>query len=388
MKKRSALSILVAAGLMLFNSCLFIAPALAGSLEPSQTPAEGSGMYSLDQIYNLADKGREPTVVSSFANPAASPASTMFSLYDLGNLMKTNFSACDAAAGDVLRGKVFFATQMTSDGTGAWGPTVGTYRPPAAATGNATVGDVLAGKTFSNSSSTGLTGTMPAVSLSPSLNAYPAGYHAGAASLTAVDSDLVAGNIADGVTIFGVEGTLAGGGGLLKTGQTAEYHSASLPYDLGDDGVLEKGTAFDYTDNGDNTVTDNVTGLMWIADHTAIDPAEAGGYDFAGTFVWDGAWGSPDAFSAIAALNAANYAGHDDWRLPNIRELESLVNRGTFDPAINTTYFPNTQSDYYWSSTTNADFSDLAWVVDFNGGDVVSGNKFNALYVRPVRAGE
>lgn len=68
--------------------------------------------------------------------------------------------------------------------------------------------EVITGETFYAASGGIRTGTMPIEALDPALNEYPAGYHAGAASLTAVDGDLVAGNIADGITIFGVLGTL------------------------------------------------------------------------------------------------------------------------------------------------------------------------------------
>jgi len=76
---------------------------------------------------------------------------------------------------------------------------------------NALVGEVKNGRTFYAVGGARKTGTMPTVALDPALNEYPAGYHAGEASLTAVDAQLVQANIADGVTIFGVLGTLAPG---------------------------------------------------------------------------------------------------------------------------------------------------------------------------------
>ncbi len=71
---------------------------------------------------------------------------------------------------------------------------------------DAAVTDVKAPRTFFSVTGAIKTGTMPTVALDPALNAYPAGYHAGAASLTAVDADLVTGNIKSGVNIFGVAG--------------------------------------------------------------------------------------------------------------------------------------------------------------------------------------
>ncbi len=74
---------------------------------------------------------------------------------------------------------------------------------------NAAVHEVAAGKTFYSVAVPKKTGTMASVALDPALNAYPAGYHAGAPSLTDVDADLVPGNVRLGKTIFGVDGTLS-----------------------------------------------------------------------------------------------------------------------------------------------------------------------------------
>ncbi len=74
---------------------------------------------------------------------------------------------------------------------------------------DAAVTDVKAPRTFFSVTGGIKTGTLATVALDPALNAYPAGYHAGAASLTAVDADLATGNIKSGVTIFGVLGTYA-----------------------------------------------------------------------------------------------------------------------------------------------------------------------------------
>lgn len=84
---------------------------------------------------------------------------------------------------------------------------VGTVVPMDVSDADAAVGDVKDPKTFYSVAAPRKTGTMPTVALDPALNAYPAGYHAGAASLTAVDADLAVGNIKSGVTIFGVLGT-------------------------------------------------------------------------------------------------------------------------------------------------------------------------------------
>jgi hypothetical protein len=102
----------------------------------------------------------------------------------------------------------------------------------------------------------------------------------------------------------------------------------------------------------------------------------------------------------IKVLNGANWGGFSDWRLPSEEELKTLIDFNGRKPTINTTYFPNTQSSFYRSSTT--DNRDLNKLVDFgNGPDVSStgraggGNsygrgdyKYNNNYVRAVRGGQ
>jgi hypothetical protein len=94
-----------------------------------------------------------------------------------------------------------------------------------------------------------------------------------------------------------------------------------------------------------------------------------------------------NALLAVTALNSAAYGGYSDWRLPNVKELQSIVDYGRVSPAIDTTYFPNAQSNGYWSSTTYADSTDFAWFVNFNYGDVYFVDKTSTFYVRPVRGG-
>jgi len=161
--------------------------------------------------------------------------------------------------------------------------------------------------------------------------------------------------------------------GLPKTGQTTSYRD-------GDDGDFEKGypkAPPRFKDNGDGTVTDNATGLMWVK-----DPSQLGG-------VW-GTPGNPsdmDWFDAIDNSEALDYAGHSDWRLPNIVELGSIVNWSQTNPATYPTYFPNTQN-LYWSSTTFAGQSLWALLITFNEGVSQRMDKrTDVLFSRPVRLG-
>jgi hypothetical protein len=153
--------------------------------------------------------------------------------------------------------------------------------------------------------------------------------------------------------------------GLLKTGQTFSYLS-------GDDGYYERGTAISYTDNGDGTITDNVTGLMWAKDGNET------GCNFGNQTEWT---------PAVAWAKNLDFAGHTDWRLPNRRELESLVDISINSLAIWATYFPNTKPESYWSSSTLALDHSRAWYVYFYDGNVYHDEKIDTYYVRAVRGG-
>ena len=101
-----------------------------------------------------------------------------------------------------------------------------------------------------------------------------------------------------------------------------------------------------YTDNGDGTVTDHVTGLVW---------QKADG----GEMTWE---------NALAYANRLSLAGHADWRLPTSGELFSIVNHNRVNPALPTDYFPPTGAEYWWSSTVRADNRSRVWVVNAGGG--------------------
>jgi len=249
----------------------------------------------------------------------------------------------------------------------------------AAGVTDATAANILISKTaISRGAGTGeslLTGTMPNLTLSAATVAVPAGYYGAGDALNVVDTDLAAGNIKSGTTIFGILGTYAGGSfGVPKTGQTTSYQDY-------DDGYYKKGTPASgaHFSKAGNLTTDNGTGLMWVADHAAL--GTVGGYNFASTMTWS------NALLAVTALNSAAYGGYSDWRLPNVKELQSIVDYSRVSPAIDTTYFPNAQSDLYWSSTTLADDAGGAWGVYFDNGYIYYDGKAYAYSVRPVRGG-
>ena len=147
------------------------------------------------------------------------------------------------------------------------------------------------------------------------------------------------------------------------------------------DGV--DGPALSYHNNFDGTVTDNNTLLMW-----EVKVAGGGGFSTCltnlhgvdSTCTWVQATGS-----WIAAINVANLGGHNDWRLPNVKELQSIVDYSKTNPASSVP--GSTAADNDWSSTTNAGNSSNAWNVNFNDGNVNNDDKNNSLRVRAVRGG-
>ena len=121
-----------------------------------------------------------------------------------------------------------------------------------------------------------------------------------------------------------------------------------------------------FTDNGDGTVMDHNTKLMWTKD---ADLCSTKNWWDAANYCWD--------------LTLAN---HSDWSLPYISELNTLIDEAQVDPAMPLDNpFTNVQSDFYWSSTTNAYLTDLAWGVHFSNGSVGYGVKIDDNDVWCVR---
>ncbi len=118
-----------------------------------------------------------------------------------------------------------------------------------------------------------------------------------------------------------------------------------------------------FADNGDGTVTDHCTGLMWQRD---ADP-------------WRYTW-----CAALTYCENLSFAGHGDWRLPNISELQSIIDYARFNPAIDPVF--GAFSTLYWSSTSFAVGPVHAWVIDFGRGgvsiDVKNGYGYSVRAVR------
>ncbi len=150
-----------------------------------------------------------------------------------------------------------------------------------------------------------------------------------------------------------------------------------------------------FTDNGNGTVTDTVTGLMWdqCAWGQTFNASATGGKCAGGGTVGNN-WGAttqtwPASLALANTANAASHRGYTGWRLPNRTELESLVDiTKATAPAIDGTAFPNTPtSAFFWSSTVYAPSPAYAWFVPFfNGG--TDGFQSNPYHVRLVRSGQ
>ncbi len=175
-------------------------------------------------------------------------------------------------------------------------------------------------------------------------------------------------------------------GRLLRTGQTRcwDGNDEWIPCaGTGQDGDLRKGLTRRYVDNGDGTITDERTGLMW--EKLDLSPTI---HDIRTTYSWAA------AFEKVATLNATAFAGHADWRLPNIFELNGIVNHGRKVPLFSDCICDIVGCTcsgplFYWSSTTRVSSPTYAWLISSIEGPLVYAlSKASAFPgVRAVRGG-
>jgi len=203
----------------------------------------------------------------------------------------------------------------------------------------------------------------------------PDACYSGSKTATANDPNLVPSNITGGVRIFGVAGA---------------YPLAAVPRTTrnlcpcgspGDDSELRKGVMWPdprFTDNGNGTVTDNLTALVWLKNANCF-----------ATQTWAEALSDANGLaSPTCGLSDGSTAGQ--WRLPNVRELLSLIDYNYFSPALPPGLpFTGAQSLRYWSSNVVANNAPNAWDIDFDIGTVNRNQpKTNTYYVWPVRDGQ
>ena len=320
---------------------------LAGNPDGPGTAPGSTNSYTLEDIYNRLDSSAAGAQ-STFTEPSVAPGTgTMHTLNEIMAAAPALDNTNGVTATQVLSGMTYWGLR-----DGAWGP------------------------------QTGAMADNDAVVITPTTTgqAIAMGYHNGSGYVVG-DADLVASNILSGTNLFGLMGVypLAG---APRTGQI-------ISYTVGDDGDLKRGVAWPnprFTDNGNGTVTDNLTGLIWL---TNANCAGA-------TRNWATALSDVGQLNTDGTMNSnncgdiSNSGSHQtDWRLPNLREQQSLIDYGHLNPALPSGHpFTGVQSNYYWTSTTDASNTSYAWGVYLYYGVVYINVKTNTYYVWPVRGGQ
>lgn len=132
-----------------------------------------------------------------------------------------------------------------------------------------------------------------------------------------------------------------------------------------------------FTINDDATVLDTHTGLIWKRCSQGQTGNDCQGA--ASTFGWQ---------EALNAGKNESFAGETDWRVPNVKELSSIIEYGCMQPTINLSVFPNTSMTSYWSGTPDTEppfFFTLSWSVGFDFGTIQNGFRDSEYPVRLVR---
>jgi hypothetical protein len=409
-------------------------------------------MYTLEDIYDRLDTGAAG-VQNTFTEPAAGPGTG--TMRDLNEIMAQAPAADNtngAVPGEVLTGKTYWSLRTDGTwgpqaGTAAAGEDVdgpdgaktfnipgGLYSGKTATAndshlqagnikkdvnifgqvgtlapgGGATAADLFDGKTAHLAGDWTLdTGTLDLACntavFDGSGNKIPDAYDGDGNgnnrwcmtdSGDATEADIVSGKKAwvDGVELTG---TMAiNPAPVPKTGQAKCYDDGGderACAGTGEDGEHQKGVAWPdprFTDNSDGTVTDNLTGLIWLQNANCAAAARN----------WQTALNDVAQLNTNGQMNGnpcgdtSNGGTHQtDWRLPNMRELYSLIHFGQADPAtwLNTQGFSGVKSKEYWSSTTGEDLTTGAWNVNLGDGCVHSWAKcWSLYYVWPVRGGQ
>jgi len=162
---------------------------------------------------------------------------------------------------------------------------------------------------------------------------------------------------------------------VAATGQAACWDDRGDPIacaGTGQDGELRSGIPwprprFATVEEG---VLDRLTGLTWFGD--------------AGHIEWPASWS--EALDAVSELGRAKHMGRDDWRLPDRRELWSLISFADHNPALPVGHpFQNVFLGWYWSSTTAARNPSYAWAVQMTGGRVFFEEKSRDAMIWPCR---
>jgi hypothetical protein len=250
-----------------------------------------------------------------------------------------------------------------------------------------------------------------------------AGYHNGSGSV-AGDADLTAANVRIGVNLFGVTGTLGCGNGVIDGGEQCDQNNLNGATCVNQGfafGTLQCGAncAFEtsgcyavrFTDNGDGTVTDGQSGLMWekkghfdgvpiscTSADVCPDPHDA---DNQYSYSDDNPTGPPGTVYTVmlVQLNAGDgFAGHTDWRLPTLAELHGLLDYADGSAPVTPAPFDTgcsssctgiacscAAADLYWTEDLVTSISGNAWLADFSDGSLLNDTRDTDYYARAVR---
>ena len=162
---------------------------------------------------------------------------------------------------------------------------------------------------------------------------------------------------------------------VLQTGQKHCYNENGVIidcYGTGQDGQFQSGLGYNKNRFTEKTylIQDNATGLTWSKDANI----------YKGTMDWKA------TFSRVLQMNREQQYGHNDWRVPNILELESLTDMGQHSPALPIDHLFMGVQDFYWSSTSSMYDTNYAWVLYMEDGAVGVGHKpLSEFYLWPVR---
>ena len=303
--------------------CLSISmSAHAGDINPPNAP-DANSMFTIENVYQRLIDGTPGNMHTGFANPTAGPGSTMHSINQIMEKLPAKDDANGANPEHVMAGKTYWGLT-----TGKWGKQTGTM----------------------------VTQTLNAASAN-----VPAGYYA-ATTLDAVDEDLISANIKAGVTIFGVEGN----SNVLDTSicdvatATVKYGKIALANGKKIIGGLAGGTYCDpaktyspggrWCDNGDGTITDTTTGLIWLKDwgHYPNGDSTLGTY-----------------YQRSVSVSNLTIGGVDPgtWRLPTRQEFKDICTKGIERVTIGggESLFTNVPTTYEHNRYPSADKDVRLW---------------------------